>query len=181
MARRMAAILGRTAARLNDSTGPTDNGRITSVCRQRQTRCVLEMGIARMKMYTYVNFPGTCAEAFRFYEKHLGGKPGMMTTHGEAPDQTRVKADWKNAVLHARMSVGETQLLGADIPNAQPMRSAYLTLLVDSDAEAERIYATLSEGGEVFMPLQETFFATRFGQLRDRFGLNWMIMREREA
>jgi PhnB protein len=132
-----------------------------------------------MKMYTYVNFAGTCAEAFRFYEKHLGGTIGMMMTHGQAPDQSRVNPNWKDAVLHARMSVGGTELLGADIPSAQPMRSAYLSLSVESDAEAERIFAALSDGGEIFMPMQETFFATRFGQLRDRFGLNWMILRER--
>jgi len=132
-----------------------------------------------MKMLTYVNFPGKCAEAFRFYEKHLGGKIGMMMTHGEAPDQSNVKPELKDAVLHARLSIGETELMGADIPNAQPMRSAYLSLIVDSDAEAERIFSALSDRGEVFMPMQETFFATRFGQLRDRFGINWMIIHER--
>jgi PhnB protein len=132
-----------------------------------------------MKMSTYVNFAGKCAEAFHFYEKHLGGKIGMMMTHGQAPDQTRVNPDWKDAVLHARLSVGGAELLGADIPNAEPMRSAYLSLSVQSDAEAERIFAALSENGQVFMPLQETFFATRFGQLRDRFGVNWMILHER--
>ena len=132
-----------------------------------------------MKMHTYVNFAGTCAEAFRFYEKHLGGTIGMMMTHGQAPDQSKVSPEMKNAVLHARITVGGTDLLGADIPSAQPMRSAYLTLAVNSDAEAERIFSALSEGGEVFMPIQETFFATRFGQLRDRFGINWMIIHER--
>lgn len=132
-----------------------------------------------MKMTTYVNFPGTCAEAFRFYEQHLGGKIGMMMTHEQAPDQSKVNPDWKDAVLHARLSVGGTELLGADIPKAQPMRSAYLSLSVDSDAEAERIFSALAEGGEVFMAMQETFFASRFAQLRDRFGLNWMILHER--
>jgi PhnB protein len=132
-----------------------------------------------MKMTTYVNFPGNCAEAFRFYEKQLGGKIGMMMTHAQAPDQSKVNPDWKDAVLHARLSVGGTELLGADIPSAQPMRSAYLSLSVESDAEAERIFAALAEKGEVFMPMQETFFASRFGQLRDRFGLNWMILHER--
>jgi PhnB protein len=130
-------------------------------------------------MHTYVNFAGTCAEAFRFYEKHLGGKPGMMMTHGEAPDQSRVKPELKDAVLHARISIGGTELMGADIPGAQPMRSAYLSLSADTDGEAERIFAALADGGEVFMPMQETFFATRFAQLRDRFGINWMILRER--
>lgn len=132
-----------------------------------------------MKVNTYVNFAGKCAEAFRFYEKHLGGRIGMMMTHGEAPDQRQVKPELKDAVLHARISIGDTELMGADIPNAQPMRSAYLSLTVGSDGEAERIYSALSDGGEVFMPIQETFFATRFGQLRDRFGINWMIIHER--
>jgi PhnB protein len=132
-----------------------------------------------MKLNTYVNFAGKCADAFRFYEKHLGGKIGMMMTHGQAPDQSRVQPEWKDAVLHARISIGQTDLTGADIPNAQPMRSAYLTLAVESDAEAERIFSALSDGGEVFMPMQETFFATRFAQLRDRFGINWMILHER--
>jgi len=132
-------------------------------------------------MYTYVNFAGTCAEAFRFYERHLGARIEMMMTHGQAPDQTQVKPDWKDAVLHARLSIAGTRLMGADIPAAEPMRSAYLSLLVASDTEAERIFAALSDGGSVFMPLQETFFATRFGQLRDRFGINWMIMHERPA
>jgi PhnB protein len=132
-----------------------------------------------MKMYTYVNFAGKCAEAFRFYEQHLGGTITMLMTHGQAPDQSNVKPDWKDAVLHARISIGGTELMGADIPNAQPMRSSYLSLNVESDAEAERIFSALSDGGDVFMPVQETFFATRFGQLRDRFGLNWMIIHER--
>jgi len=133
-----------------------------------------------MKMHTYVNFAGKCAEAFRYYEEHVGGKISMLMTHGQAPDQVKVNPEWKDAVLHARISVGGTELLGADIPSAQPMRSAYLSLNVDSDAEAERIFSALSDGGEVFMPMQETFFATRFAQLRDRFGINWMILHERQ-
>ena len=69
--------------------------------------------------------------------------------------------------------------MAAYIPNAQPMRSAYLTLGVDSDAEAERIFSILSDGGQVLMPMEETFFSSRFGQVRDRFGINWMILHER--
>ena len=134
-----------------------------------------------MKLTTYVNFAGRCAEAFRYYEQHLGGRISMMMTHGQAPDQTRVRPELKDAVLHARISIGGTELMGADIPNAEPVRSAYLSLIVDSDAEAERVYSVLSDQGQTFMPLQETFFATRFGQVRDRFGVNWMVLRERPA
>jgi len=132
-----------------------------------------------MKMNTYVNFAGTCAEAFRYYEKHLGATVGMMMTHGQAPDQSRVNPEWKDAVLHARISIGGTELMAADIPNAQPMRSAYLALAMDSDLDAERVFSALSDGGRVLMPMQETFFASRFGQVRDRFGINWMILHER--
>jgi len=132
-----------------------------------------------MQLHTYVNFAGKCAEAFHYYEKHLGGTIGMLMTHGQAPDQSKVNADWKDLVLHARISIGGTELMGADILTAEPMRSAYLSLGVESDAEAERVYAALSDGGDVFMKMQETFFATRFGQLRDRFGINWMIIHER--
>ncbi len=132
-----------------------------------------------MKMRTYVNFAGTCAEALRFYEQHLGGTIGMMMTHGQAPDQNQVKPEWKDAVLHARITIAGTELMAADIPNAQPMRSAYLSLSVDSDAEAERIVAALSDGGQVLMTMQETFFASRFAQIRDRFGINWMILHEK--
>ncbi len=132
-----------------------------------------------MRMHTYVNFAGNCAEAFRFYEQHLGASVQMMMTHADAPDQSRVPPDWKNAVLHARLSIAGTTLSGADIPSAEPMRSAYLTLNVDSDDEAERLFAALADSGKVLMPLAETFFASRFGQVRDRFGINWMILRER--
>jgi PhnB protein len=81
--------------------------------------------------------------------------------------------------LHGRISLGDTELLAADIPNAEPMRSAYITLRVSSDQEAERIFAALADGGRVLMKLEETFFASRFGQVQDRFGINWMILNER--
>jgi PhnB protein len=79
-----------------------------------------------MRMNTYVNFHGNRAEAFRYYEKHLGGKVGTMMTHGQSPDQGCIGAEWKNAVLHARIVIGDQELMAADIPNAEPMRSAGL-------------------------------------------------------
>lgn len=134
-----------------------------------------------MKMYTYLNYGGNCEQAFRFYEQYLGAKIIMMMTHGQAPNASEVPADRKNTILHARLSIGETELMGADVPpdRFQPMRSAYLSLLVDSAGEAERIYAVLSDGGEIFMPMQETFFAQRFAMLRDKFGTSWMLLNER--
>ena len=131
-----------------------------------------------MKLDMYVNYPGNCEEAFRFYEQHLGGKITMMMTHQQQPDTANVPQDWKNAILHARIEFGDTVLMGADIPNAEPMRSAYLTLRVNSAEEAERLYALLSTGGQVFMKMEQTFFASRFAMLRDKFGTSWMLLHE---
>ena len=134
-----------------------------------------------MQLNPYLNYGGNCAQAFKFYEQHLGGKITMMMKHGENPGPSNVPAEWKNAVLHARINIGGTELLGADIPGYQPMRSAYLSLTVSSAKEAERIYSLLSEGGEIFMPIEETFFAERFAMLRDRFGTSWMILHPKPA
>ena len=134
-----------------------------------------------MRMNTYVNFAGKCAEAFRFYEEQLGGRIGIMLTHAQAPVDTRIDPSSTDAILHARVTIAGTELMGADIPNAAPMRSAYLSLRVESDAEAERVFTALSDRGQIFMPMQETFFASRFAQLQDRFGVNWMILHERST
>jgi PhnB protein len=134
-----------------------------------------------MRLRPYLNYGGNCAEALKFYEKHLGGKILAMMTHEQSPESRDVKPEWKNAILYAQIAIGDSEFMASDVPpeRFQPMRSVYLSLSVDSDAEAERIYKLLTEGGEVFMPMQETFFASRFGQLRDRFGTSWMVIHER--
>src|SRR4051794_36668905 len=101
-----------------------------------------------LRLDVYVNYPGHCEEAFRFYEQHIGGKIVSFMRHGEAPPNPNLPANWKNAILHARMEIGNTVLMGADIPHAEPMRSAYLTLRFNKEEEAERVYGVLSEGGE---------------------------------
>ncbi len=127
----------------------------------------------------YVNYPGHCEAAFRFYEQQIGGRLMSMMRHAEMPSNPNIPENWKNAVLHARMEIGNTVLMGADIPHAEPMRSTYLTLRFDTEAEAERVYRVLSEDGEVFMKMEETFYATRFAMLRDKFGTSWMLLREK--
>jgi PhnB protein len=134
-----------------------------------------------MKLNPYLNYGGNCQEAFRFYEKHLGGKITMMMTHSEMPGAKDVPPELQKAVLYARMTIGETYVMGSDVSpdRFKPMRSVYLSMAVDTSKEAERIHALLSEGGEIFMPMQETFFALRFSMLRDKFGTSWMIIHER--
>jgi len=134
-----------------------------------------------MKLNTFLNYGGNCREAFQFYEKHLGGKIGMLMTYGEQPGATNVPPELKNSVLYTQMALGGTDLMASDVPSGQfqPMRSAYLSLSVDSIEEAERIHKLLADGGEIFMPMEETFFAFRFSMLRDKFGTSWMIINPR--
>jgi PhnB protein len=134
-----------------------------------------------MRLNTYLNFGGNCAEALKFYETELGGKIGMISTYDQVPGATGLKPEMAKAVLHARITIGETALMASDVPpeRFQPARSVYLCLSLESDSEAERVFRVLSGGGEVFLEMQETFFATRFAQLRDRFGVLWMIIHEK--
>jgi PhnB protein len=131
-----------------------------------------------MKLYVQLNFGGNCEEALRFYEKHLGGKILTMMNQSQAPGAPKNAG---KAIIHARMNIGDTVLIANDVPGTvfQKMRSVYLYLSVDSDKEAERVYKLLSDGGEIYMPMEETFYATRFAMLRDRFGVSWTVIHER--
>ena len=130
-----------------------------------------------MRLDIYVNYRGNCEQAFLFYEQHLGGRITGMLRHREQPNPG-LAADWQDKVLHARIEIGTTVLMGADIPQAEPMRSAYLTLSLDSEQEAERVYALLVDGGEIFMKMDRTPFANRFAMLRDTFGTSWMLLHQ---
>jgi PhnB protein len=136
-----------------------------------------------MNLSVYLNYGGNCEEAFRFYELHLGGKITMIARHGDRPEATDVPAEWRNAILHARIEIGGSVVMGADIPpdRFQPMRSAYLTLFAETEEQAERIYALLTDGGQMFMPMEKTFFANRFAMFRDRFGTSWMLLHESQG
>lgn len=131
-----------------------------------------------MQLDFYINYKGNCREAFRFYEEHLGGKITMMNTFREMPPSANIPEERKDDILHARIEIAGAVLMGADIPGAEPMRSAYLSLRVNSAEEAESIYALLSDGGEIFMKMEPTFFASRFAMLRDKFGTSWMLLHE---
>jgi PhnB protein len=130
-----------------------------------------------MRVNPYLNFNGDCAAAFKFYERCLGGKIEAIMTHGESPIAAEVPPAWHNTVLHARLAVGDTVLMGSDSPPeyyAKP-QGLHVSLQVDAPAEAERIFHDLAEGGSVTVPIEKTFWAERFGMLVDRFGTPWMV------
>ncbi len=130
-----------------------------------------------MQLVPYLNFNGNCAEAFRFYERVLGGKIEVLLTHADSPAAAQVPPEWKDRVLHARLVVGDQVLLASDAPPEKyaPPRGIYAFAGVDTPEEAERIFAALSTGGTVTMPFGPTFWASAFGMCVDRFGIGWMV------
>jgi len=136
-----------------------------------------------MQLNPYLAFNGQCEAAFKFYERCLGGKIEMLMTHGESPMVDQVPPEWRGKVMHARLTVGDKVLMGSDAPpeRYEGTKGFCVSIGIDTPADAERIFRELSEGGAVQMPLQETFWALRFGMLVDRFGIPWMVNCERPA
>lgn len=134
-----------------------------------------------MQMTSYLSFNGNCETAFKFYEKALGGRMIMMMRYGESPMAAQTPAESRDRIMHARLAVGDGFLMGGDAPAqmSEPMRGFCVSLNVEEPAKAERIFATLAENGTVRMPIQETFWAQRFGMLTDQFGTPWMVNCER--
>lgn len=130
-----------------------------------------------MQVAPYLNFKGNCAEAFRFYEKCFGGKIEMMMTHKDAPPEMNINPEWHDKIMHVRLNVDGAIIMGSDAPGdyyRQP-QGWHVSLGIKKPEDAERIYKELSEGGNVTMPLQQTFWSQKFAMLTDRFGIPWMI------
>ncbi len=136
-----------------------------------------------MDLTTYLTFRGDCRAAFELYAEALGGTIEMMMTHGDSPVAAQVPKEWHASIMHARLRVGNGVLMGSDAPpeHQETPQGFSVSLGVATPAEADRVFAKLSEGGTVRMPLQETFWAARFGMFVDRFGIPWMVNCERSG
>ena len=130
-----------------------------------------------MQLTPYLNYDGTCEAAFRFYAEALGAEIEAMFTHATVPTGCEIPGDWGNRIMHARIRKGNAVLMGSDCPPGryEKPQGAYVSLHVEDPAEADRLFQTLSEGGEIQMPIQQTFWAVRFGMFVDRYGIPWMI------
>lgn len=130
-----------------------------------------------MSFNAYLSFNGNCAEAFRYYEKHLGGKIDALITHRETPAAAQTPPDWQDKIIHASISLNGTILMGGDVPPQmyQPPTGFSVNIVLPTPEEAERVFKALSDGGKVNMPMAETFWAQRFGMATDRFGVPWMV------
>jgi PhnB protein len=129
-----------------------------------------------MKIHVHLGFNGQCKAAFEYYEKNLGGKIQFVMTYGESPMADKMP-EMRDAIMHATLAIGDTVLMGADSPpdRYEQPKGLWVSLGVAEPAEAERLFTVLKEGGTVTMPLQETFWAQRFGMVVDRFGTPWMV------
>jgi PhnB protein len=130
-----------------------------------------------VQLNPYLSFNGECEAAFKLYEKCLGGKIAFMMPYEGSPMAEQAQAGWGKKILHATLNVGSQVLQGADTPpnHYQKPQGISVSLDIKDTAEAERIFHALAENGTVQMPIQETFWALRFGMLVDRFGIPWMI------
>lgn len=130
-----------------------------------------------MTLTPYLNFNGTCADAFRFYARVLGGTLEMLQTHGESPLKSHVPPDWQDKVMHARLNVGGDVLMGSDAPpeHHAPAQGIHVSIQVETADEAARVFGALADGGTVTMPFAQTFWSPGFGMVVDRFGTPWMV------
>ena len=130
-----------------------------------------------MELSTQLTFKGQCEPAFNFYEQHLGGTITFALTWGNSPMASQAPPEWSDKILHASLTVGDGVLMGCDVPPGQyePPKGFSVLLAVDNHVDAERIFHALSENGTVLLPIQETFWAVRFGIVVDQFGTPWEI------
>jgi PhnB protein len=131
----------------------------------------------------YLMFDGDCKQAFEFYQQCLGGEITAMFSHGEMPGADQIPAEQHQLIMHARLVAGNAVLMGSDSPPEyfEEPKGTSVSLLIDTPEEAERVFHALADGGNVRMPIEETFWAVRFGMLTDRFGTPWMVNCEKAA
>jgi PhnB protein len=132
----------------------------------------------QMKSVPYLNFNGKCAEAFRFYAQALGREAPQLMTFAQSGMTQGMNEAEQQQIMHGRIDLGGgAELYGSDAPGGryQAPQGFAVALVIEAPEEADRVFAALSEGGKVTMPIAETFWAKRFGMLTDRFGIPWMI------
>jgi len=136
-----------------------------------------------MHINPYLSFNGQCEAAFRFYEQCLGGKIVAMLTYGSSPMAKQFSAEWQDKVMHARLMAAGQVLMGSDSPPGryEETKGMSVALGIEDPEDAERVFHTLAENGTIQMPIQETFWAFRFGMLVDQFGIPWMVNCERPS
>jgi len=135
-----------------------------------------------MDLNPYLAFNGQCEEAFTFYARVLGAKIEMMLNHADSPMAAQTPPEWQKKIMHARLKRDGQTLMGSDAPPGRYEKPSgfFVSVGVKTPEEADRIFGELSKDGAVHMPIQETFWAKRFGMLVDKYGTPWMVNCEKE-
>lgn len=133
-----------------------------------------------MSLNVYLTFDGNCREAFDFYKSVFGGDFAVCETFAAAPPDSGIAADDKDRIMHVSLPVGATSLMGSDTGQGfdGPLvvgTNFSISIVGESKPQSDALFARLSEGGEVDMPMQETFWGAYFGRCRDKFGIKWMV------
>ncbi len=130
-----------------------------------------------MKINVHLGFTGNCDAAFAFYETVFGTKRLTSMTWGEAPAGVPCPEGAKDLIMHTALPVGNIVLMGADAPpgRGKPFGGFELSVDDSDEGEVKRLFAALSEGGNVVMPLSPTFWSPLFGMCADKFGVHWMV------
>ena len=131
-----------------------------------------------MQIIPYLMFEGDCRQAFEFYARVLRGRNTHMLTNGESPMAAHFPAELHGRIMHARLESDAATLMGSDLPPEvkKPSVTAFaVSIVVNDNAEAERIFHALADGGNVDMTIAESPWGERFGMCTDRFGTPWMI------
>jgi len=133
-----------------------------------------------MHVQPYLNFDGRCDEALEFYKNAIGAKVGMLLRFKEAPDKSMISPGSEEKVMHSAVQVGDSTVLMSDgrctgKPNFNGI-ALTISAKTEAEAEADKLFNGLAEGGQVTMPLAETFFSPKFGMVADKFGVGWMVL-----
>ena len=139
-----------------------------------------------MPVLVYLNFDGNCRDALEFYRSVFGGEYMMITTFGEGPDDIGIADSDKDKIMHATLTIGDGVIMASDTPsNFGPPLSVgnnfSLTYPTQSKEETDELFAKISEGGTVTMPVQEQFWGAYFGACTDKFGINWQFNYEMQS
>ncbi len=134
-----------------------------------------------MLVQPYLNFEGRAEEAIEFYKKAVGAKVTMLMRNGESPDKPppgMIPPGSEQKILHSAMTIGDSVIMATDgmVSGKPKFDGISLSLTAKDDAEAKKLFNNLADGGQMTMPLNKTFFASSFGMVADKFGVNWMVI-----
>jgi PhnB protein len=131
-----------------------------------------------MHVQPYLDFNGRCHEALEFYKKAVGAEVAVLMRWKDNPDKSMCTAENADKVMHSQFQIGDSTIMASDgrCAGKPNFHGIALTISAPTEAEVDKLFNGLAEGGQVTMPLGKTFFSPKFGMLADKFGVGWMVL-----